>query len=277
MKPSDFTAGGQSTDPKAPARPAPLTLALVPFRGGALLAASGNYPEEGDRPVLLAPFCDRLGIDTWTQTRKLNRVAWTCTSKMLVQIPGDDQAREMVTLPLRALAGWLFTINPGKVTPETRPALVAYQREATEVLYRHFLAPPTNAPALAQVAAELEQLRSEVQTLRGRDRRRTREPAPLGIGCRLSTEDAARVRAYCETHPIVAAADVMQEALELTTWTKVDASALAIELRELGYERRKTYLAKGCQKWRWRRVNSSSLPLVSFRPDAPDLLARRDA
>lgn len=272
MKSSDFTVGGQPTDPKAPAHPAPLTLAHVPFRGGFIEATQ----LDGEVWVPLSPLCEALGLRTHGQVARLKAKPWA-TSQIICGVGADGRAREMVFLDLRSLPLWLATIEPSRVKPEVRPALVAYQREATEVLYRHFLAPPTNAPALTQVAAELEQLRSEVQTLRGRDRRRTREPAPLGIGCRLSTEDAARVRAYCETHPIVAAADVMQEALGLTTWTKVDASALAIELRELGYERRKTYLAKGCQKWRWRRVNSSSLPLVSFRPDAPDLLARREA
>ena len=142
MKPTDFPAAGQPTSPKAPAHPAPLALARVPFQGGALLAAAGSYPEEGDRPVPLAPFCERLGINADTQRKKLARVAWTCPVIMTVQIPGDDQARRLACIPLRALAGWLFTINPGKVAPEARPALVAYQREAADVLYRHFLAPP---------------------------------------------------------------------------------------------------------------------------------------
>jgi hypothetical protein len=64
LKPSDSLADGQPTDPKAPVHPAPLSLVSVPFQGGALLAAAGSYPEEGDRPVPLAPFCERLGIDT---------------------------------------------------------------------------------------------------------------------------------------------------------------------------------------------------------------------
>ena len=34
MKSSDNFAGGQMTDPNAPAHPAPLALARVPFRGG---------------------------------------------------------------------------------------------------------------------------------------------------------------------------------------------------------------------------------------------------
>jgi hypothetical protein len=245
----------------------PLSLVFVPFQGGALLAAAGSYPKEGDRPVPLAPFCERLGVNVASQVRKLRGKAWTCPVIMTAQIPGDDQARPLVCIPLRALPMWLATIHPGKVAPEARPMLEAFQAEACDALYRHFLAPPAavDGPALAQLAADLEELRGEVRELRGRTLRRTREPVPLGIGCRLNADDAARVRAYCATRPIVATEDAMREALGLTTWTNVEASALAAELRELGYDRRKTYLARGCQKWRWRRVNTSPLSLVSVR------------
>jgi hypothetical protein len=44
--------------------------------------------------------------------------------------------------------------KPSKVAPEARAALVAYQREAADVLYRHFLAPP--APATAPGALPLD-------------------------------------------------------------------------------------------------------------------------
>jgi hypothetical protein len=112
-----------------------------------LLAAAGRYPEKGDHPVLLAPFCERLGINADTQRKNLARVAWTCPVIMTVQIPGDDQARRLACIPLRTPAGWLFTINPAKVAPEAHPTLVAYQREAADVPHRHFLAPPSTPPA----------------------------------------------------------------------------------------------------------------------------------
>lgn len=223
MKPSDSLAGGQPTGPKAPVHPAPLALVSVPFQGGALLAAAGSYPEEGDRPVPLAPFCERLGIDTWTQTRKLNKVAWTCTSKMLVQIPGDNQAREMVTLPLRALAGWLFTINPGKVAPEARPALVAYQREAADVLYRHFLAPPVDAAALAKLTADLEQLRGEVRSF-AHGRRR------------LSDHDARRVRAYCQDRQQTTPMEIFSNVLGWELPDEVEIRAIERLLKDLGFK-----------------------------------------
>ena len=140
-RPSAALVVAEGADPSPGSAPS-ASLVSVPFQGGALLAAAGSYPEEGDRPVPLAPFCERLGVNVASQVRKLRGKAWTCPVIMTVQIPGDDQARPLVCIPLRALAGWLFTINASKVAPEARAALVAYQREAAEVLYRHFLAPP---------------------------------------------------------------------------------------------------------------------------------------
>lgn len=247
----------------------PTTLARVPFRGGFILAAAGPVDQEGNRPVPLRPFCEALGLDPDTQARKLRGKAWACTVIMTVQIPGDDQTREVFCLPLRALPMWLATIHPAKVAPGARPMLEAFQAEACDVLYRHFLAPSTPAADVAQLAADVASLRAEMRELQDHDRRRThsREPAPLGMGSRLSPEDAARVRAYCETHPIVATADAMREALGLEAWGKIEASALAAELRALGYDRRKTYLPPPSvqrQAWRWRRP-VVALALVSSR------------
>jgi hypothetical protein len=223
LKPSDSLAGGQPTGPKAPVHPAPLALVSVPFQGGALLAAAGSYPEEGDRLVPLAPFCERLGINADTQRKKLARVAWTCPVIMTVQIPGDDQARRLACIPLRALAGWLFTINPGKVAPEARAALVAYQREAADVLYRHFLAPPVDAAALAKLTADLEQLRGEVRSF-AQGRRR------------LSDHDARRVRAYCQDCQQTTPMEIFSNVLGWELPDEVEIRAIERLLKDLGFK-----------------------------------------
>lgn len=250
----------------------PTSLARVPFRGGFIEAAQ----LDGEVFVPIRPLCDALGLAVQRQLAKLKAKPWAVIT-LKVMTGADGKAYRMAAVDLRSLPLWLATIEPSRVKPEARPALVAYQREACDVLYRHFLAPPApvEVPTLPGTieAARIEGLEARVRKLEAKARKPAGEPAPLGVGSRLNEEDAARVRAYCETRPVVATADAMREALGLTTWTNVEASALAAELRELGYERRKTYLARGCQKWRWRRVNTSPLALVSFRPDAPAQLA----
>lgn len=148
----------------------PLALVRVPYQHGDLLAAGGDYPDEWDRLVPLRPFCDRLGVALSPQLRKLKSVRWTCVTHMITQIPDDDQAREVACLPLRALPMWLVTISASRVAPGAREVLDAYQREAAEVLRRHFLpglSPPPSAPpeppAAPQPARELPP--APVQTL----------------------------------------------------------------------------------------------------------------
>lgn len=130
-------------------------LVKVPFHGGELLAVAGEYPEEGERPIPLRPFCDRLGLTIAPQLVKLKEVEWACVSIIDTQIPGDDQVRKVACLPLRALPMWLATMSPKKVGPEARAMLIAFQKEAADALYRHF------RPRMTEVPAPAAQLSSE--------------------------------------------------------------------------------------------------------------------
>lgn len=153
--------------------PAPLALARVPFRGGFILAASGPVEGEGNRPVPLAPFCEALGIDAKSQRQKLRGKPWACEVIITSQIPGDDQARRVFCIPLRALPMWLATIHPGKVAPSARPMLEAFQAEACDVLYRHFLGPSTDPAALEVLRARMNAQAAELQRLKARTVTRT--------------------------------------------------------------------------------------------------------
>lgn len=144
----------------------PLALVRVPFRGGFLLAAEGHHDQEGDRPVILKPFVDGLGLDLSTQLIKLRGKGWAVVG-MIPTTGADGKTYKMASLPLRAIPLWLATINPGKVKPEVRPMLVTYQREAADALYHRFLggapAAPCNPPGQppdvgAQLAALSERL-----------------------------------------------------------------------------------------------------------------------
>lgn len=167
-------ASGQPTGPKAPAHPAPLTLVRVPFQGEHITVTNKAAGAAGDQPIPLRPLCDRLGVDVESQRKKLRGKPWA-TPVMITAVADDGKAREMVAIPLRAVPLWLATIHPGKVAPSARPMLEAFQAEACDVLYRHFLAPP--APVMVPTipgtieAARIEGLEARVRKLEAKARK----------------------------------------------------------------------------------------------------------
>lgn len=146
-------------------------LVPVPFHGGELLAVAGSYPEEGDRPIPLRPFCDRLGVAMQAQLTKLKSKPWAVIT-MIVTTGADGKSYEMACLPLRALPMWLATIEPNRVKPEVRAMLVAFQREATEVLYKHFaprlVSQPAPAPQIAGEPAWAQDLRAQIAVMQSK-------------------------------------------------------------------------------------------------------------
>lgn len=87
--------------------------------------------------VALRPVCDSLGLDADGQLQRLKRQPWTCTVIMPVQVPGDNQSREMVFIDRRTFTMWLATIDTGRVKNErTRELVRTYQCEAADALRR---------------------------------------------------------------------------------------------------------------------------------------------
>jgi len=107
-------------------------LATVEFHGHALITLSHN------REAYFAPrpICQAIGLDWKSQYGRIRRnpVLSTCVVMMTTQLPGDTQQREIVTLPLKLLNGWLFGIEAGRVKPELRDTILTYQRECYDAL-----------------------------------------------------------------------------------------------------------------------------------------------
>lgn len=106
--------------------------ALVPFHGQQLLTI-----KDGDTiRVAMRPICEAVGLDWKAQYNRINRhpVLSTCVVMSTTQLPGDTQSREVVTLPLDYLNGWLFGIDTNRVKPEIQGLLIEYQRECFAAL-----------------------------------------------------------------------------------------------------------------------------------------------
>lgn len=89
--------------------------------------------------VPVKPICQALGIDFAAQYNKLQADETLApTIAIITTVASDEKAREMICLPLQYVYGWLFTINPGKVAPESKATVTRYRLECYNILYRHF-------------------------------------------------------------------------------------------------------------------------------------------
>ncbi len=113
--------------------------ALVPvqFHGASLFVTTIN----GVPFVVLKPVVEAIGLAWEPQLLRIKRhpVLSTCMIVTIIQMPGDDQAREVVCLPLDKLNGWLFGVTVSRAKPEIQEKLIAYQRECFDVLAGHFM------------------------------------------------------------------------------------------------------------------------------------------
>jgi hypothetical protein len=105
--------------------------------------------------------CEALGINEWTQQRKLKERPWSRTVIMTVRdARGHNQ--DAFCVDLDTLPSWLTSIEPSKVKPKVRPRLEDFQRECARVLSEHFFGPRR---ARAQSAANDNELKHRLDVL----------------------------------------------------------------------------------------------------------------
>lgn len=106
----------------------------VPFHGEELYVVNHN----GEPYTPMKPIVEGMGMDWASQFTKIKQRFKTSIVKITMQLPGDEQCREIICLALRKLAGWLQTISPNKVRPEIRDKVIQYQEECDDVLYEYW-------------------------------------------------------------------------------------------------------------------------------------------
>lgn len=120
-------------------------LVPVPVPGADDLMATHD---EDKTWVSLKHMCDLLKLNYSGQLQKLRCRSWA-TVCLKHTVAGDGLVREMAMVDSETVPMWLATIDENRVTPEARPRLIAYQREAKHALDAYFNkravdAPPTN-------------------------------------------------------------------------------------------------------------------------------------
>ncbi|MDQ7731642.1 phage antirepressor N-terminal domain-containing protein [Halomonas sp. SpR1] len=107
----------------------------VPFNGNNLFLVEHNHePYVPMRPVVTG-----MGLAWQTQQKKLseNTRRWG-TVTLRVTVGKDGKSREMVSIPLRKLFGWMSTIQVSRVKTESQEAVKKYQDECDDVLADHW-------------------------------------------------------------------------------------------------------------------------------------------
>lgn len=142
-------------------------LVSVPFNGEILVAAI----IDGKPYVPMRPICNNLGLQWESQYNRIqrNQVLKASIFMMNMQMPGDDQERGMLCLPLSMLNGWLFGVDVNRVKEGLREKLIKYQAECFDVLAQHFMPAVAQAmrPAPPPQASNSEQLNaSDMQHLK---------------------------------------------------------------------------------------------------------------
>ncbi|WP_445611728.1 phage antirepressor N-terminal domain-containing protein [Hafnia alvei] len=135
----------------------------VPFYGDSLYLV--NYNGEAYTPM--KPIVDGMGLAWAPQHEKLKQ-RFGSTITEIVMVAGDGKNRGMTCLALRKLAGWLHTINVGKVRPELREKVARYQEECDDVLYQYWTKGEVKNPRKKTTVDERTPLRDAVNMLVGK-------------------------------------------------------------------------------------------------------------
>lgn len=108
---------------------------VMPFDGQVIEAVRD---EQGTPWVSVRSVCDAIGIQHQRQFEKISSDG-RINCRHMYTVAADGKNRETFCIPVEQLNGWLFGINPNKVTDSVRPKLIAYQQECFRVLYNHFM------------------------------------------------------------------------------------------------------------------------------------------
>lgn len=107
----------------------------VPFHGHDLITIQDGETVR----VAMKPICDAIGLSWSGQYERINRhPVLSATVRVIRTVAEDGKSRELFTLPLNKLNGWLFGINATRTKPESRDKLVEYQSECFDVLWDYW-------------------------------------------------------------------------------------------------------------------------------------------
>lgn len=176
-----------------------LQTTIVPFHQHELITVKDG----GIIRVAMKPICEALGLDWKGQQNRLQRNPVLASTRVMMTLVAEDgKQREMLTLPIEMLHGWLFGIEVSRVKEELRPMLLTYQRECYFALDGYFRRGRKITTAKPLSGSQILAAQRHVQKLLA-DLKRERDPATrqtllemLDQSCRLIGINTPALCAY---------------------------------------------------------------------------------
>jgi hypothetical protein len=112
------------------------TVTMIGFRGRAIPTVKDAA---GVVRVAVRPIVEAMGLAWGSQYNRLMRCPVLGPSVFIMKTETGDGERASVTIPLDMLNGFLFGIDAGKVKPEIRETVIAYQRECYRALADYWM------------------------------------------------------------------------------------------------------------------------------------------
>lgn len=142
---------------------------VMPFDGQVIEVVCD---EQGTPWVSVRSVCQAIGVAPNNQIEKLKKDDRFDRYDIISPSVGGPQ--NTFCIPVEQLNGWLFSINPNKVSDIVRPKLIAYQQECFRVLYNHFLPKGSESVSsfmstLLDVQATVNQMNAKFDYLTGMD------------------------------------------------------------------------------------------------------------
>jgi hypothetical protein len=98
------------------------------------------FKDNNENRVPIKPICEILGIAPNVQIEKIkNDEILSSVSMLSISTGSDGKQYEMITIPLKYVFGWLFTINPKNVNPEAKDLVLKYKKLCYDILYKYFV------------------------------------------------------------------------------------------------------------------------------------------
>lgn len=218
----------------------------VPFHGADLYVVEHN----GQPYTPMKPIVTAMGLDWGSQFRKVaaNEARWGITELV---IPGsatvvdstmvgsaDGKRRSLSCIPVRKVAAWLATVEPGKVKNlEVRARVIQYQNECDDVLWQYWNDGIAINPRAFSVQPGQTLSAEQAETLRTLLTDRVKK-LPKDQQARAMVQGWAKLKAHFKTGYRQIPADEFHEAVNILArhvadWEVVDETPHAGTVNEI--------------------------------------------